>query len=1041
MFVQALALSLLALATPGVDAGKPVKGKTVKANLGLCSAQAECIDFTIKKRDSSRCKPDGNCPVEVCMILDTTKDGCMKEGPISHLCAASDGDGCAAFEEDGITPLTGKGNSTDCTLTGADESAAFDGKCEPTDDQTRIVMCQEGEAGETLFWALKDSSVEDFASYDFTGGFTFDKDSTTCSPTIECTGDSGFQCADPSNGMFEKTRVWKYTIPANDGGACDLCAPPPEEEKEPVTAEGGKNNLALCSAQKDCIDFTINKRESPSCNLSGNCGIEVCLILDTTKDGCAKEGPISHLCAASDAHGCAAYAADGTPMTGKGSSSDCNLTGLDGASAFDGKCEPSEQQTKIVMCQEGEPGETLHWGLKDSSVTDLGSYDYTGDFTFDNDSTTCSPVIECTGDSGLQCADPKNGMYDATRVWKYTIPTNDSSACDLCGSSGTSDTNVVDSATSDGDSGSVGSSGADSETAADSGTNDGDANSDVDSESSGSSGSNSGVDSDTGNVDVTSSDYPDPISTNDGDAASSDVDSESIGSYGDVDSQSIGASSDDSETNADSDTSDADASSTDGNSADIAVAPTATADPPTTDTTDGDVTNSDGDSESTASADSNSGTNADSDTSDADASSADGDSADIVVAPTATADPPTTDTTDGDVTNSDGDSESTASADSNSGTNADSDTSDADASSADGDSADIVVAPTATADPPTTDTTDGDVTNSDGDSESTASADSNSGTNADSDTSDADASSADGDSADIAVAPTATADPPTTVNPPTAVLPPIVPDTDLASYEAGSQGDPHFKTWRNEHYEYHGQCDMVLVKDPNFADGLGLDVQIRTKLVRFWSYIKSAAIRIGNDVFEIEGSVDGPIGEIRYWYNMEFKGPVKTVGGFPLTIRSNGQSKKQVVQIDLGSKYPGSIIEFQIFKEFVKVDFLKPTADAFGNTVGMLGDFRTGKTLARDRATEMHDFRELGNEWQVHPHDMMLFHITEQPQFPTQCLEPEDPRGARRRRLEESSVSLDDAEKACADLTDELDRKDCVYDIIATQDMTMAGAY
>ena len=49
---------------------------------------------------------------------------------------------------------------------------------------------------------------------------------------------------------------------------------------------------------------------------------------------------------------------------------------------------------------------------------------------------------------------------------------------------------------------------------------------------------------------------------------------------------------------------------------------------------------------------------------------------------------------------------------------------------------------------------------------------------------------------------------------------------------------------------------MVLAKDPNFADGLGLDAQIRTKVVRYWSYIKSSAIRIGEDILEVEGGAE-----------------------------------------------------------------------------------------------------------------------------------------------------------------------------------------
>eukprot|EP00980_Cylindrotheca_fusiformis_P028986 scaffold22689_cov163-Cylindrotheca_fusiformis.AAC.1 len=107
----------------------------------------------------------------------------------------------------------------------------------------------------------------------------------------------------------------------------------------------------------------------------------------------------------------------------------------------------------------------------------------------------------------------------------------------------------------------------------------------------------------------------------------------------------------------------------------------------------------------------------------------------------------------------------------------------------------------------------------------------------------------------------------------------------------------------------------------------------------------------------------------------------------------------------------------------------------------MLGDFKTGKTLARDGVTEMDDFWALGNEWQVRPTDDMLFHRVEQPQFPKRCVEPEDPQGERRRRLSESSISEEEAEKACDAIEDPLDRKDCVYDVLATQSIDMTGAY
>ncbi|CAJ1937956.1 unnamed protein product [Cylindrotheca closterium] len=277
---------------------------------------------------------------------------------------------------------------------------------------------------------------------------------------------------------------------------------------------------------------------------------------------------------------------------------------------------------------------------------------------------------------------------------------------------------------------------------------------------------------------------------------------------------------------------------------------------------------------------------------------------------------------------------------------------------------------------------------------------------------------------------------PNSIDPP--IPSPIPPET--VTDRAGSLGDPHFQAWKGEHFEFHGQCDLVLTQDHDFADGLGLDVQIRTKLVRYWSYIKKAAIRIGNDILEIEGNADPQKNDAHHWFNLEYKGEATSIGGFPLSIH-NDKASKSYFEIDLSSKYPDQKIVLSTYREFVRVDFHGATADAFGDTVGMLGDFKTGDLFARDGVTRMDDFVQLGNEWQVLPADYMLFRDESDPQFPKRCIEPEDPQGQRHRRLGESTIAVEAAEAACAKLKDELDRKDCVYDILATQDLDMVGAF
>jgi len=277
---------------------------------------------------------------------------------------------------------------------------------------------------------------------------------------------------------------------------------------------------------------------------------------------------------------------------------------------------------------------------------------------------------------------------------------------------------------------------------------------------------------------------------------------------------------------------------------------------------------------------------------------------------------------------------------------------------------------------------------------------------------------------------------------------PEVPDGITSSpqplSDPGSKGDPHFTSWKGEHFEFHGQCDLVLAKDEKFADGLGLDVQIRTKLVRYWSYIKTAALRIGDDIIEVEGSADIDSDLPNYWINFVHQFKSNSIGGFPLAYFDDGARPypKRRFEIDLDSKFPGQKIVIATYKEFVKVDFVHASAEVYGNTMGILGNFRSGLTYARDQSTVIHDFSELGLEWQVRPaDDMMLFHDISHPQFPEPCLLPEDPRGERRRRMDESGISEEEAERACATLKDPLSIKDCVYDILATQDLDMVGAY
>ncbi|CAB9498267.1 expressed unknown protein [Seminavis robusta] len=70
------------------------------------------------------------------------------------------------------------------------------------------------------------------------------------------------------------------------------------------------------------------------------------------------------------------------------------------------------------------------------------------------------------------------------------------------------------------------------------------------------------------------------------------------------------------------------------------------------------------------------------------------------------------------------------------------------------------------------------------------------------------------------------------------------------------KGDPHFQTFGEEKYDYHGECDLVLLKNPLFKE-VGMEVHIRTKITDWWSSVEAAAVKLGDEVLEVNaGNLD-----------------------------------------------------------------------------------------------------------------------------------------------------------------------------------------
>jgi len=251
----------------------------------------------------------------------------------------------------------------------------------------------------------------------------------------------------------------------------------------------------------------------------------------------------------------------------------------------------------------------------------------------------------------------------------------------------------------------------------------------------------------------------------------------------------------------------------------------------------------------------------------------------------------------------------------------------------------------------------------------------------------------------------------------------------------GGFGDPHFKTWSEEKYDFHGECDLVLLKNPDFADGLGMDIHIRSKKYRqMWSYIETAAIRIGNDILEVVGGK-----EKKLFYVNGVKGDLSAVelklSGYPVEVKQTSEKAREF-SIPLGTD--GEKIVIQSWNAMVRVDIANGSSDNFGSSLGLMGDYPSGNKVGRDGNSSIEDVNKFGQEWQVLQTEPNLFHEKGSVQAPSHCVIPSS--ADMRRRLAHASISVEEAQLACSRVNPE-DFDTCVFDVIATNDKDSAGAY
>ena len=254
----------------------------------------------------------------------------------------------------------------------------------------------------------------------------------------------------------------------------------------------------------------------------------------------------------------------------------------------------------------------------------------------------------------------------------------------------------------------------------------------------------------------------------------------------------------------------------------------------------------------------------------------------------------------------------------------------------------------------------------------------------------------------------------------------------LCCHGADGFGDPHFVTYDGTPYSFHGQCDLVMAKSPEFADGLGLYVHGRTEIIEdSWSLISNAAVRIGDDVLELsnKGALYFNGNEI----TADDEAPMSMAGVYNITreIKMLNNIPKTDVSVSLNEGK--SKVKFSLFKRLIAVH----VGAAVEDTNGMLGNRAIDGLVGRNNIV-LDSANDMGAHWQVSNEEPMLFREAAFPQYPETCVLPKVE--SRNRKLRSSPVHRRRAEESCAGVTgDKL--QFCIEDVLLTGDHEIGLMY
>ena len=232
----------------------------------------------------------------------------------------------------------------------------------------------------------------------------------------------------------------------------------------------------------------------------------------------------------------------------------------------------------------------------------------------------------------------------------------------------------------------------------------------------------------------------------------------------------------------------------------------------------------------------------------------------------------------------------------------------------------------------------------------------------------------------------------------------------------------------------------MLVRNPSFADGKGLDLHVRTEhmLEGAFSYISNAALRIGGDVLEI-------ISDGSHFMNGEkdMELPAR-LGGYPITKRvkeschgTHGCSYATIFNVALMGK---DTIQLTVASNMIHVD-VSGSHENFKGSSGLMGTYPAlhHGMIARDGVSFIQEPDEFAEEWQVLDSEAKLFQEVRFPQHPQQCIPAiQSAASERHLQMENDGEARIAAEEVCAHVEGP-EWEFCIFDVMATGDYGMAA--